>query len=158
MPMVQTQVPSVERSLLAAPHNVAAPQAAKATVVETEQQPYGAPPHPAAESVAAEPGYQGALALSQAKAAHEAAEAKWAHALQVRDVCAQQLKSVKDLVAIYGAIANYEKNKLPKTTEQRLSGFRTACCPPCSASSSAKVAFPTAVHLRSYGLLGQQVY
>ena len=158
MPMVQTQVPSVERSLLAAPDNVAVPQAAKARVVEAEQQPYGAPPHPAAESVAAEPGYQGALALSQAKAAHKAAEAKWAHALQVRDEVAQQLKSVKDLAAIYVASANYEKDKPTKTTEQRLSGFRTACCPPCSASTSAKVAFSTAVHLRSKGLVGQQVY
>ena len=127
------------------------------TVVETELQPYGAPPHLAAESGAAEPGYQGDLALSQAKAAHKAAEAKRAHALQVRDECAQQLKSVKDLAAIYGAIVNYEEDK-PTTTEQRLSGFRTACCPPCSAPTSTKAAFSTAVHLRSIGLVGQQVY
>jgi len=156
--MVQTQVPRLERSLLAAPDNVAAPQAAQATVVETEQQSYGASPHPAAESVAAEPGYQGVVALSQAEAARKAAEAKWAHTLQVRDECAQQLQSVKDLAAVYGAIANYEKDKPPKTTEQRLSRFRTACCPPCSASTLAKVAFSTALHLRSYGLVGQQVY
>ena len=155
MPMVQSQELSVEGSLLAATDNVAAPQAAKATVVEAEQQSYGAPPPPAAESVAAEPGHQGVLALSQANAAHKAAEEKWARALQVRDKCAQQLKRTKGLTAIYETIVNYE-DKL--ATEQCLSGFRTACCPPCSASASAKEAYSTAVHLRSMGLVGQQVH
>jgi len=155
--MVQTQVPSAERSLLAATDNVAAPQAAKATVVEAEQQSYGAPPHPTAESFAAELGHQGDLALSQANAAHKAAEAKWAQALQVRDKCAQQLKSIRGFAAISGAIANYEEDK-PTTTEQHLGGFRIACCPPCSASTSAKAALSTAVPLRSMGLVGQQVH
>lgn len=69
-------------------------------MAETEHQPYGAQHHPAAESVAAAPGYYGGLALSQAKAAHKAAEAKWALALQFREECAQRLQSVKDLAAI----------------------------------------------------------
>jgi len=127
-------------------------------VAETEHQPYRAPHHPAAESVAAERGYYGALALSQAKAAHKAAEVKRALALRVRDECARRLKRLGGLAAIYRATANYEKNKPSSTTEQSLSGFWTACCPPCSASTSAKVALSTAVHLRSYGLVGQQVY
>jgi len=148
MPMVQSQELSVERSLLAATDNVAAPQAAEATVVEVEQQSFGAPPPPGAESVAAEP------AVSQAKAAHKAVEAKWAHVLQVREKCAQQLKRTKGLTAVYEGIVHYEDKQ---TTEQCLSGFKTACCPPCSASVSAKEAYSTAEHLRSMCIVGQHV-